>query len=98
MTTVMIPPVLQPRAGGQLSSDDWRATLGQPDDERSWLALDFLGFGLSDEPRDASYSISDQADIVGQLLAREQRPVVQGAHDMGLRSPPSCSDAISSGR
>lgn len=65
------------------SSYDFRAVtecLG----ERSWLTLDFLGFGLSDKPRPHRYSLFEQADIVAEVLtATETGPVVLLAHDMG---------------
>ncbi len=51
--------------------------------KRATLAFDFLGFGLSDKPGDARYSLFEQADIVERLLADERRPVVLVAHDMG---------------
>lgn len=75
-------PLLLFLHGFPSSSYDWRATL-ELLDKRSWLTLDFLGFGLSDKPRDAVYSLFDQADIVEQLVARDRRPVILVAHDMG---------------
>ena len=45
------------------SSYDWRhmfELLG----ERPLTTFDFLGFGLSDKPRDHVYSLSGQADLV----------------------------------
>ncbi len=65
------------------SSYDWRATLGLLDDERSWLALDFLGFGLSDKPRDAAYSLFDQADIVEAAPRARTAPRGSGRRDTG---------------
>jgi pimeloyl-ACP methyl ester carboxylesterase len=51
---------------------------------RAWLALDFLGFGLSDKPRPHRYSLLEQADIVQAVVASEASgPVVLVAHDMG---------------
>ncbi len=64
------------------SSYDWRGTLSSLDHVPT-LALDFLGFGLSDKPRHVTYSLFKQADIVERLLAGEPRPVVLVAHDMG---------------
>jgi pimeloyl-ACP methyl ester carboxylesterase len=64
------------------SSYDWRATLAELRGAAT-LALDFLGFGLSDKPRHVTYSLFRQADIVERLLAEESRPVVVVAHDMG---------------
>lgn len=51
---------------------------------RSWLTMDFLGFGLSDKPRPHRYSLFEQADLVEQVVAsRTTGPVVLAAHDMG---------------
>jgi len=75
-------PVLLFLHGFPSSSYDWRATLTLLA-ERPMLAPDFLGFGLSDKPPDATYSLFGQADIVEQLLASDGRPVVVVAHDMG---------------
>jgi pimeloyl-ACP methyl ester carboxylesterase len=65
------------------SSYDFRAVislLGQ----RSWLTLDFLGFGLSDKPRPHRYSLLEQADIVQEVVAATATgSVMILAHDMG---------------
>lgn len=51
---------------------------------RSWLALDFLGFGLSDKPRPHRYSLLEQADLVQEVVAQTTTaPVAMIAHDMG---------------
>jgi len=51
---------------------------------RSWLTMDFLGFGLSDKPRRHRYSLLEQADLVQQVVASATTgPVVLAAHDMG---------------
>lgn len=51
---------------------------------RSWLTMDFLGFGLSDKPRPHRYSLLEQADVVQQVVAADGAgPVVLAAHDMG---------------
>ncbi len=75
-------PLLVLLHGFPSSSFDWRATLsrlpGQP-----VLTLDFLGFGLSDKPRDVTYSLFRQADLVQALLAGHDGPVALAAHDMG---------------
>ena len=57
------------------------AALGDPDA----LSFDFLGFGLSEKPRDHTYSLLWQADLAEQLVARHGggRPVLLVAHDMG---------------
>jgi pimeloyl-ACP methyl ester carboxylesterase len=51
---------------------------------RAWLALDFLGFGLSDKPRPHRYSLIEQADIVQAVVEKSAAgQVVLVAHDMG---------------
>ena len=51
---------------------------------RRVLAMDLLGFGFSDKPRAASYSLFRQADIVTQLVAdAEIESCVLVGHDMG---------------
>jgi len=48
------------------------------------VALDYLGFGLSDKPRPHRYSLFEQADIVQAVIAEvAPGPVVLVAHDMG---------------
>jgi pimeloyl-ACP methyl ester carboxylesterase len=64
------------------SSYDWRGVLAHLSD-RATLSLDFLGFGLSDKPRQVTYSLFTQADIVEALLADHAGPVILIAHDMG---------------
>lgn len=52
---------------------------------RALLVFDFLGFGLSDKPRDHVYSLAWQADLAEELIVRTRpgEPVVLVAHDMG---------------
>lgn len=51
---------------------------------RSWLTMDFLGFGLSDKPRSHRYSLLEQADLVQAVVADATTgPVMVLAHDMG---------------
>ena len=51
---------------------------------RSTLALDFLGYGFSDKPRDHIYSIAWQADLVEALVAEAGGgPAFVCAHDLG---------------
>jgi pimeloyl-ACP methyl ester carboxylesterase len=66
------------------SSYDWRTLLEQ-ETEHPVLAPDFLGFGLSEKPRDHEYTLHWQADLVEELVRRreEARPVFLVAHDMG---------------
>jgi pimeloyl-ACP methyl ester carboxylesterase len=76
-------PLLLFLHGYPSSSYDWRHGLQRLGDQRL-LMFDFLGFGLSDKPRDQAYSLLSQADIVEAIVARfaaERVTVV--AHDMG---------------
>lgn len=75
-------PLLVFLHGFPSSSYDWRGTLSLLG-ESATLAIDFLGFGLSDKPRSVIYSLLGQADIIEQLVGEEPRPVVLVAHDMG---------------
>jgi pimeloyl-ACP methyl ester carboxylesterase len=65
------------------SSYDW-----QPACEllrgRRMTTFDFLGFGLSDKPRDHIYSLHAHADAVEVIAQiKDNEPVVLVAHDMG---------------
>ncbi|MFI6047396.1 alpha/beta fold hydrolase [Nocardia sp. NPDC051321] len=65
------------------SSYDFREVVGRLGG-RAWLAIDFLGFGLSEKPRPHHYSLFEQADIVEEVVAATVAgPVVLLAHDMG---------------
>lgn len=66
------------------SSYDWRHVLAALPSGRA-LTFDFLGFGLSEKPRDHVYSLHWQADLVEELVRRRLGggPVVLVAHDMG---------------
>ena len=75
-------PLLLFQHGFPSSSNDWRGVLDRLG-ARPTVALDFLGFGLSDKPRSVTYSLFTQADIVEAALSGETRPVVIVAHDMG---------------
>ena len=77
-------PLLLFLHGFPSSSYDWRALL-QQERRRAVLAFDFLGFGLSEKPRDHIYSLFWQADLTVELLSRfaGDRPVFLVAHDMG---------------
>ena len=48
---------------------------------RAAIAFDFLGFGLSEKPRDIDYSLTWQADLAEHLAPDE--PVTLLAHDIG---------------
>jgi pimeloyl-ACP methyl ester carboxylesterase len=76
-------PLLVLLHGFPSSSYDWRELL-ELRPERAALMLDFLGFGLSEKPRDHVYSLSWQADAVEELVRREgSPPVFLVGHDMG---------------
>jgi pimeloyl-ACP methyl ester carboxylesterase len=65
------------------SSYDWRLVLDLLPGQRT-ACFDFLGFGLSDKPRDHLYSLMDQADLVEAVVARLDAPeIALVAHDMG---------------
>jgi len=76
-------PLLLFLHGFPSSSYDWRDLLGLMGSRRH-LAMDLLGFGLSDKPRDHVYTLGAQADLVEELVRREGNPpVFVVAHDMG---------------
>ena len=77
-------PLLLLLHGFPSSSYDWRPLLDL-ETEHAVLAPDFLGFGLSEKPRDHHYDLHWQADMVEELVRRqdENRPVFFLAHDMG---------------
>ena len=76
------PPVLLLH-GYPSSSYDWRHIFDLLPD-RALTTFDFVGYGLSDKPRDHLYSLTGQADLVEAVVARfELEPVVLIAHDMG---------------
>lgn len=66
------------------SSYDWHRLADGALASRELLAPDFLGFGLSDKPRDHTYSLFWQADMVEALVAEHGGgPMYLVAHDMG---------------
>ncbi len=77
------PPLLLLH-GFPSSSYDWRGLL-EAETEHAVVALDFLGFGLSEKPRDHTYTLAWQADLVEELAARHlgERRAFLVAHDMG---------------
>jgi pimeloyl-ACP methyl ester carboxylesterase len=77
-------PLLLLLHGFPSSSYDWRLLL-ERETEHAVLAPDFLGFGLSEKPRDHTYTLHWQADLAEELVSRhaEGRPVFLVAHDMG---------------
>lgn len=77
-------PLLLLLHGFPSSSYDWVPLL-ELLGPRNVLAFDFLGFGLSEKPRDSDYSLFWQADLTEELVRRhgDGRPVFVLAHDMG---------------
>jgi len=66
------------------SSYDWRPLFDLRPRDEATLAFDFLGFGLSEKPRDHTYTLAWQADAAEELVRRSgaERVFVVG-HDMG---------------
>jgi pimeloyl-ACP methyl ester carboxylesterase len=65
------------------SSFDWRHAFAMLPDRRL-IAFDFLGYGLSDKPRDHLYALAGQADLAEAIARRlGVERVVLVAHDMG---------------
>lgn len=66
------------------SSYDWRALFELRPAGEATLCFDFLGFGLSEKPRDHEYTLAWQADATEELVRRAgaTRVFVVG-HDMG---------------
>jgi pimeloyl-ACP methyl ester carboxylesterase len=62
-------PLLVLLHGFPSSSYDWRLLLDE-EREHAVLAPDFLGFGLSEKPRDHEYTLHWQADLVEELVRR----------------------------
>ena len=77
-------PLLVLLHGFPTSSYDWRHLI-ERSPGKAILAFDFLGFGLSDKPRDHSYTLSWQADLTEELVRRHSNgePVYVCAHDLG---------------
>lgn len=78
-------PLLLYLHGFPSSSYDWRELLElRRDRGEATLAFDFLGFGLSDKPRDHEYTLAWQADAAEELVRRAGAPpVFVVGHDMG---------------
>ncbi len=66
------------------SSYDWRPLLELRSPGEATLCFDFLGFGLSEKPRDHTYTLAWQADAAEELVRRSgaERVFVIG-HNMG---------------
>jgi pimeloyl-ACP methyl ester carboxylesterase len=66
------------------SSYDWRPLLELRPRGEATLCFDFLGFGLSEKPRDHEYTLAWQADAAEELVRRAgSPPVFIVGHDMG---------------
>jgi pimeloyl-ACP methyl ester carboxylesterase len=66
------------------SSYDWRPLLELRPPGEATLAFDFLGFGLSEKPRDHTYTLAWQADAAEELVRRAgSPPIFVVGHDMG---------------
>jgi pimeloyl-ACP methyl ester carboxylesterase len=66
------------------SSFDWRPLLELRPPGEATLCFDFLGFGLSEKPRDHEYTLAWQADAAEELVRRAgSPPVFVVGHDMG---------------
>jgi len=66
------------------SSYDWRPLLELRPHGEATLCFDFLGFGLSEKPRDHEYTLAWQADAAEELVRRAgSPPVFVVGHDMG---------------
>src|SRR5262249_56896630 len=62
-------PLLLLLHGFPSSSYDWRLLLDR-ETEHAAIAPDFLGFGLSEKPRDHDYTLAWQADLAEELVRR----------------------------
>lgn len=70
--------------GFPTSSYDWHALWAPLAERYSLYALDMLGFGLSEKPPRARYTIEQQADFCQALIAEHEcGPVHVLAHDYG---------------
>jgi pimeloyl-ACP methyl ester carboxylesterase len=77
-------PLLLLLHGFPSSSYDWSPLL-ELETGRAVIAPDFLGFGLSEKPRDHHYDLHWQADMTEEMVRRHGggKPVFFLAHDMG---------------
>src|ERR1044072_6248091 len=77
-------PLLLFLHGFPSSSYDWRPLFDLRGAGEATLTFDFLGFGLSEKPRDHTYTLAWQADAVEELGRRAgSPPVFVVGHDMG---------------
>jgi pimeloyl-ACP methyl ester carboxylesterase len=67
------------------SSHDWAKVAPALAERHALMLPDFLGFGASDKPADHDYSLTEQADLVEALWAREGiASTVVVAHDYAV--------------
>jgi hypothetical protein len=87
--------------GFSSSSYDFRSVTDRLGN-RSWLALDFLGFGLSDKPPRHDYSLLERADMAttnapaGLRALRTSAPVVELSilgHYLQIEDPGAYTEA-----
>lgn len=77
-------PLLLFLHGFPSSSFDWHELFALRPPGEATLTFDFLGFGLSEKPRDHEYTLAWQADAAEQLVHRAGSPsVFVVGHDMG---------------
>lgn len=70
--------------GFPTSSWDWSAIWSDLEAHFNLIALDMLGFGLSDKPQDKTYTIIEQADLQETLLKKNEITEAHIlAHDYG---------------
>ncbi len=78
-------PALSMLHGFPSSSHDWARIADSLAEEHTVLAADFLGFGASAKPREHTYSLHEQADLIEALWAHEQIAATRlVAHDYGV--------------
>jgi pimeloyl-ACP methyl ester carboxylesterase len=77
-------PALLLLHGFPTAAHDWRRVIARLCDRHRCVAPDLLGFGLSDKPVAASYSLMQQADVVeGVMRQLGLRSAHVVSHDMG---------------
>lgn len=67
------------------SSEYWKQTLASPEMKKyRCLAIDLLGFGRSDKPKDFDYSLEKQAETIREFLVlKKVNKVIYVGHSMG---------------
>jgi pimeloyl-ACP methyl ester carboxylesterase len=61
----------------------------------SVLAIDFIGFGRSDKPKDFSYDLQDQANIVEQIIKEmDIKEIYLIGHSLGGLLPMNMTNCI----